>query len=190
MSEFFGYQLTQFVMISPEVFQDLHQRYWQGMWPWLSIFIVGNSVVFLKRHQRFTFFYLSVCWLFIALIYFKNYLNEIHTFAYIMMALFIVQAIAMTVSKVIDHTPFTSQQRGMIPPSIKRIGLLVFLISAVLPFSLFLENSTGTLLLFGWGADQTAFGTIGLIVYFCDKKRQLTLTIIPLLWLGFSTLFL
>ena len=72
----------------------------------------------------------------------------------------------------------------------KHTGLLMFIVSAVLPFSLFLENTKGTLLLFGWGAEQTALGTIGLILYFSTNKIQVLLTIIPLLWLVFSVLFL
>jgi len=66
----------------------------------------------------------------------------------------------------------------------------MFLLSAVLPFSLFLENPKGALLLFGWGAEQTALGTIGLLLYFSTNKTQFFLTIIPLLWLVFFILFL
>ena len=189
MAEFFNYNLTQFLMVSPEVFQDLHQRYWNDFWPWLSVFIVGNGVVFLKNCQRLIFVYVSACWLFIALVYFKHYLNEIHTYAYLMMALFIAQAIAMIIFNVILFKP-SNVHSNHLPRLIKHTGLLVFIVSAVLPFSLFLENSKGTLLLFGWGAEQTALGTIGLIFYFSTNKTQILLTIIPLLWLVFSVLFL
>ena len=189
MIELFNYSLTQFLMVSPEVFQDLHQRYWRDFWPWLSVFIVCNSVVFLKNHQRLTFLYVSTCWLFIALVYFKHYLNEVHTFAYLMMALFIIQAIAIIVLKVILIKPL-NQDTNYFSRLIKSAGLLMFLVSAVLPFSLFLVNSKGTLLLFGWGAEQTALGTIGLILYFNTNKTQVLLTIIPLSWLAFSVLFL
>ena len=176
-------------MVSPEVFQDLHQRYWRDFWPWLSVFIVCNGVVFLKNHQRMIFLYVSACWLFIALVYFKHYLNEIHTYACLMMALFIIQAIAMVVFNVILHKP-RNEHTNRLPQLIKPAGLVMFMVSAVLPFSLFLENSKGTLLLFGWGAEQTALGTIGLILYFSTNKTQILLTIIPLLWLVFSVLFL
>ena len=189
MSELFNYSLTQFLMVSPEVFQDLHQRYWSDFWPWLSVFIVCNAVVFLKNQQRLIFLYVSVCWLFIALVYFNHYLNEIHTYASLMMALFIVQAIAMIVFKVILLKPH-NEHSNHLPRLIKAAGLLVFIVSAVLPFSLFLENTKGVLLLFGWGAEQTALGTIGLILYFSTHKTQVLLTIIPLLWLVFSVLFL
>ena len=189
MAEFFNYNLTQFLMVSPEVFQDLHQRYWRDFWPWLSVFIVCNSVVFLKNHQRLTFLDVSTCWLFIALVYFKHYLNEIHTYACLMMVLFIIQAIAMIIFKVIMFKPH-NEQTNQSPRLIKPAGLVMFMVSAVLPFSLFLENSKGTLLLFGWGAEQTALGTIGLILYFSTNKSQILLTIIPLLWLVFSVLFL
>lgn len=189
MTELFNYSLTQFLMVSPDVFQDLHQRYWHDFWPWLSVFIVCNSVVFFKNHQRLIFLYVSTCWLFIALVYFKHYLNEVHTFAYLMMALFIIQAIAMIVLNVILLKPL-NEQSNQLSRFMKTVGLLMFLVSAVLPFSLFLENSKGTLLLFGWGAEQTALGTIGLILYFSSNKTQVLLTIIPLLWLVFSVLFL
>ena len=189
MTEFFNYNLTQFVMVSPEVFQDLHQRYWRDFWPCLSTFIVCNGVVFFKKYQRLIFLYVSICWLFIALVYFKHYLNEIHTFAYLMMALFIVQSIAMTVCKVVLSKPL-NEHASHLPRLIKQAGLLMFLVSAVLPFSLFLENSKGVLLLFGWGAEQTALGTIGLILYFSTNKTQILLTVIPLLWLTFFVLFL
>ena len=189
MAEFFNYNLTQFLMVSPEVFQDLHQRYWHDFWPWLSVFIVCNAVVFLKNHQRLIFLYVSICWLFLALVYFKHYLNELHTYAHLMMALFIIQAIAMIVFKVILPKPL-NEHSSHLSQLIKPAGLLMFIVSAVLPFSLFVENSKGTLLLFGWGAEQTALGTIGLILYFSTHKTQILLTIIPLLWLAFSVLFL
>ena len=189
MAEFFNYSFAQFVMVSPEVFQDLHQRYWRDFWPWLSLFIVCNGVIFLKNHQRLIFAYVSTCWLFIALVYFDQYLSEIHTFTTLMVALFIIQAIAMTIFKVILQKPL-NEQTDNLTKGIRSLGLLIFLVSAVIPFSLFLENSKGTLLLFGWGAEQTALGTIGLILYLSSNKTQILLTIIPVIWLIFFVLFL
>jgi len=190
VNELFGYSLTQFIMVSPEVFQDLHWRYWQALWPWFCVFILCNGLVFFKQYCRLFFCYVSLSWLFIAWVYFKQYLSEVHTFAFIIAALFILQAAALALVKVVYFKPFVLDESIKIRRVIRRAGLLIYGMSALAPLSLILENSKGTLLLFGWGAEQTALGTIGLIVYSYNQKRDLLLVIIPLLWLSFYTLFL
>ena len=185
MSELFGYSLSQFIMVSPEVFQDLHQRYWHALWPWLSILVLCNGLIFLKKYRHLIFVYTSLCWLLIAFVYFNHYFREVHTLAWVMAGLFVLQSVLLFVLKVLYLKPFADNKYFF-----NWLGLIIYCAAAFVPFSLLLENSKGTVLLFGWGVEQTAAGTIGLIVYCYNKKRDLLLAIIPLFWLGFYMFFL
>ena len=180
---FDGYNLTQFIMISPEVFQDLHQRYWAENFFWFIAFFLLNIVIIFRKNERLIFSYVAFCWLYIAIIYFKKYLSEVHTFAFVMSVLFVIEAIAIIVCKVIYSKKKIKQITKHQRKTFKAFGLLIFIASATLPISYFSDNSKGVLLLFGWGSVQTAIGTIGITLYLWSKKRDVLLLIIPILWL-------
>ena len=190
MLALFAYDLNQFVMMSAEVSQDLHQRYWQDFWPWLSVFLLCNCLVLFRKYPKVIFGYVSMSWLFLGLVYFRLYFSEVHTFADWIMTLFIIQALALFVFKVLfSQAPANHLTTKTFKP-VKSLGLLIFICSAFLPVSMLLENSKNTILLFGWGAEQTAIGTIGLVMFFHHQRKELLLTLIPLLWLCFYFLFM
>lgn len=190
MLDLLAYSPSQFIMISPEVLQDLHARYFDDFWPWLLVFVAFNGLVLFKQYQRITFFYLALSWLFIASFYFSNYLAEVHTFASFMTGLFAVQAVLLIILKPVPARLQIANRPVNIPQPVRHLGLIIYIISAAIPFSLLLQNSKGVVLLFGWGAEQTALGTIGLTIYCLKHKRELLLLIVPILWLCFYAVFL
>ncbi len=181
-----GYELQQFVMVSAEVWQDLHERYSGSLWPWQLVFLLLNALVLLRSKQRLFFVYIAACWLFLGAIYFMQYVSQVHTFAFMMGAMFIAQGIALLVFKVLMTSPVEVDRPGWI----KACGYLVFGIAAYVPYSYLLERSQSSFLLFGWGAEQTALGTLALLIIGLRRKIEGVLAVIPVLWLVISAVAL
>lgn len=181
-----GYELQQFVMVSAEVWQDLHERYSGSLWPWQLVFLLLNALVLLRSRQRLFFVYIAACWLFLGVHYFMQYVSQVHTFAFLMGATFIAQGIALLVFKVLMTSPVEID----IPGWIKGCGYLVFGIAAYVPYSYLLEHSQSSFLLFGWGAEQTAAGTLALVVISMRRKAEGVLMVLPVLWLFVSAVAL
>lgn len=142
-------ELQQFVMVSPEVWQDLHWRYTQWLWPWWLVFVLCNTLVLLKSKRKLFFSYVALCWIFLGIIYFIRYVHEVHTFAIAMGCGFICQGIALFYLKVMRTLPEHQENYH----GLRSIALIIYGVTALVPLSYMLENSKETILLFGWGAE-------------------------------------
>ncbi len=181
-----GYDLQQLVMVSAEVWQDLHARYSQALWPWQPVFVLFNALVLVKSKRRLFSLYVAVCWVILGAYYFLQYVSQVHTFAYLMGAAFIVQGFGLLVFKVVMATPKEIDK----PDWINGCGYLVFGITALVPYSYLTANSQASFMLFGWGAEQTAIGTLALLMISLRRKVESSLVIIPVSWLVFSVVAL
>lgn len=186
-----GYELQQFVMVSPEVWQDLHLRYTESLWPWWLGFPLLNLLVLPESQRRLFFTYVASCWVFLGVYYFMHFIDQVHTFAFVMGGVFIFQGLALLYVKVLRPQPVYQQaehQQSYL--WLRRITLCVYGVSAFVPLSYVLQNSEESILLFGYGAEQTALGTVALVVYTLRGKIELLLVCIPLVWIGFYLLAL
>ncbi len=176
-------------------------RYLEFLWPWTLLLFVFNLSLFIKKLQVVFFIYVSLSWMLLALVYFLVFFSEVHTQAYLICAACLVQGVLILCLKVI----FSSSQllpslgitrdRSDIDASLVRkcivpVGYVAYLFCATLPFSYFVPKTSELVLLFGWGIDQTALGSIALILVFYRKIWDLVLAVIPLVWLAFSAFFL
>ena len=191
-----GYELQQFVMVSTEVWQDLHLRYVESLWPWWPGFLLLNSLILLKTQQSLFFTYVASCWVFLGVYYFMHTIDQVHTFAFVMGGVFILQGLAVLYFKVLrpqlEFQQEEYQQAGYHDSYlwVRRIALCLYGITAFVPFSYVLQNSKESILLFGYGAEQTALGSIALVVFTLRSKIELLLVCIPLAWIGFHLLAL
>jgi hypothetical protein len=160
-------------MISPEVIQDLNLRYSTSLSPWYFLLMISNLLIFFKLKKVF-WIYCSLLWSFISVYYFHFFLSEIHTYAFIWTVLFFVQALLVFFLK------------GSTTDSFNKMAIALYLFFVLIPFSLFLEDSKESILLFGWGPLQTAIGTIVLLKMSKMKLKDYSLVIIPTLWVFFE----
>ncbi len=181
-----GNELQQLVMVSSEVWQDLHWRYTKELWPWLLMFIVCNCLVLFKSKQVLFFTYVALCWIFLGVFYFIHTVQQVHTFAIWMGSAFIFQGLALFYLKVLRVQPAKNEYY----PRLKRFALSLYGVTALVPFSYLLENSAQSFLLFGWGAEQTSVGTIALVFFSVRSKVEVLLVLLPLAWIGFYALAL
>lgn len=189
MPEFFAYELTQFIMISPEVWQDLHQRYFKMLWPWLMLLALANCLFFIEKYQRLFSCYIALSWLLLAFIYVRQFISEVHTADTLIMIMFILQASLILLLEIVFKERSNQSEKIKRFVLVRKVGILIYSLCAFIPFSFFAENTKETVLLFGWGAEQTAMGTIGWVLYRYHHKAALVVLFIPCLWLMF-TMFL
>lgn len=182
----FGYELQQFVMVSSEVWQDLHLRYTYALWPWWLVFFLLNGLVLLKNQRALFFGYVASCWVLLGVYYFMHYINQVHTFAFNMGAVFILQGLVLFYFKVLRSPPEENESYTRL----RRLALFVYGVTALVPLSYVLDNTKESILLFGWGAEQTALGTVALVLFTLRSKIELFLVFIPLVWIGFYVLAL
>lgn len=201
-----GYELQQFVMVSPEVWQDLHLRYVESLWPWWLVFLLLNLLVLLKSQRPLFFIYVACCWVFLGVYYFMHFIDQVHTFAFLMGGAFVFQGLAVLYIKSLRPRPELQQpelqqqeyqqlkdQQPESPESyrwLRRTALCVYGVSAFIPLSYVLLNTKESILLFGYGAEQTALGTVALVLFTLRSKIELLLVCIPLVWIGFYLLAL
>lgn len=181
-----GYELQQFVMVSPEVWQDLHLRYTQRLWPWWLLFLLLNALVLVKSRRILFFTYVVFCWVFLGVYYFMHYVQQVHTFAFAMACVFVVQGLALLYLKVLRPQPKDGNSYFWL----RHIALFFYGVTAFVPLSYVLENSKDSVLLFGWGAEQTSIGTMALVLFSIRSKVELLLICIPLAWISFYVLSL
>ncbi len=189
-----GYELQQFVMVSPEVWQDLHLRYAESLGPWWLGFVLLNLLALLKSQRPLAFIYVSLCWVFLGVYYFMSYVQQVHTFALAMGGVFIVQGLAVFYLKVLRRQSTDQlverKESGLSRVPVKEFALCIYGCTAFLPVSYLLDNTRESFLLFGYGAEQTALGTIALLVCTLRGRLELTLAFIPLGWIVFYLLAL
>lgn len=181
-----GYELQQFVMISPEVWQDLHWRYTHDYWPWFVMFFLLNALAMVERWQFLFFTYVAFSWCFLGVVFFMQYVDQVHTYATLMGIVSVCQGLVMFYLKVLRVKPV--QQVALNWP--RRCALMLFGVTALVPLSYVMENSEHSILLFGWGAEQTALGTVAVLIFSLQKKIELLLLPIPIILLVLYRLLL
>jgi len=172
-------------MISLEVLQDLNSRYFETLWPWCFVFVIFNFLIFWKPMTRFLWYYIALSWLFIGGAYFNVYFKEVHTYAHWIAGAFAFQAALMLFLYRKSVRPLEWRDQT----TQRKIGLILFLVSAFMPFSLFVPSTLHSLFVFGWGPIQTIFGTIGLLLYSYESKRDILTFLLPIPLFLFLTLF-
>ena len=172
-------ELQQFVMVSTEVWQDLHWRYSRWLWPWWLVFILCNGLVLAKSKQALFFTYVAFCWIFLGFVYFMRYVQEVHTFAIAVGTVFMFQGGALFYLKVLRPQSAVEQNTLII----RQLALVFYGVTALIPLSYAMAKSKESILLFGWGPEQTALGTVALVIYSLRNKVELLLVCVPLLWI-------
>ena len=177
MKEILSYRLNDFVMIHPDVLQEMYSRYQSQIFSMSLFFILFNlySVYGINKNNfLFTRLYISLSWIFVSLYFFLQYFNELHTMGPYFLALFIIEAFLLF---------WWTRGKEF---NLKSIGGSLLGIGYFVPFSYFLNKSQGHFLWFPLGIDSLCIVTIGLIFMGPKNKKEILVLLIPLLWLFYS----
>jgi len=178
MTNIFSYSLSDFSMVSTEVIADMYLRYLESIFPLPILFLVINifSVWLIFKKPSWVLIYLALGYVFIGLVFFPGFYNELNSSGKVFQALFLVQALLLAI-KGIKHLNKNKDFK------LYNIGFIVFVISMLVPFSFFLSKTKELLLVSGYGPDQIALSTLGLCVLLFNSKKDFLYLIVPVLWL-------
>lgn len=193
-----SYALADFIPFSRETLDAVQVRYSQVIWPsqlfWMvaNVFVLaacwrygrGRSRFTPRRFARVLAGVMIVAWSFVALAYVNPFLTPLTPGAPFVLFLFLAQAFLAAL--VLGHPgkpPLPGPDAGAVR-TWSALGL--FFLAAFVPLEIAWGAGLRQLLLFGWGADHTAVGTLGLALLCTRGWRRWMLLPIPLLWIGLS----
>ncbi len=170
-----SYQLGDFVMFSESVYLEIIKLYLNQIWPFhfvslgLSAFIL--YLLFRKVKRRWVFLITGGFWFFIGYFFYSQNLLSITWVAQYLAYICYLQGSLLILTAGIakadpSHHSVHSVQR--------HIGLLIFAMTAVFPFS-------WPPLVFGYGPLSTALGTIILLWMSLRKRSAFVLSLLPTL---------
>lgn len=186
-----SYALSDFLLFSSDVYARLFEIYNHSIWPFqiIALMISGFIGYALIRknisRSRWIFLVVSMFWMWTAFKFHYQQFQSINIAAKYFAALFFVQGVLLMALGFVGNG-FRSRHRG-VP---YKIGLGLFLYAAFVQaiFVLWTERIWSELLLFGWGPDATAVGTLGLILMFKNRIYGWLLFLAPLAWCCVSLL--
>ena len=188
ISTWLSYSFADLIMFSQESYQALISGYNQDIWPMqVLFFLLSIAILFFLFQKKEKFppkligMILVLCWIWCGQVYQWSYFQPINWLAKYFTLLFLVQAALIAITLLRGLIKF---DRRMGP--LRIIGLLMFIASAFLPLRLFVTGEWDQVLLFGWGAQSTAVGTLGLLLLCRFRPLQIFLYVIPALWLFIS----
>lgn len=176
------YNFSHFQMITLEVLIDLVDRFNDFIWPWQFVIICLTlfAIYQYKKRSKILWGVISLFWLFIAIFYHHSFFSEVHIIGDYFAFAFVLQALLLIVFKVLKTSVGHKNSKNF---------RILFFIMAFTPWSYFYPKTNGEILLFGWGADQTAIATVLILLSERMKTYEFTMLIVPILWLLFSFLF-
>lgn len=183
IAELGSYRIADFIPFSSKVYgallRDYNSSLWPGQWVWLAGSVL--AVIWIWRRPkgfRVVGIFLAAAWIWTGVDFFLGHLTQLMDQARYGGWIFIAQGmlclgLASGVFKV-------SIAPGW---SIRFIlGGALYLAAGFIPWGLLFGLSHGQLLLFGWGPEATALGTLGVLLMTQGSAWRWLLVIIPGLW--------
>jgi hypothetical protein len=189
MSEWWTYQLTDFLLFSPRTYYRLFELYNAAIWPAQIVALVLGALcaVLIWRAQphnaRIVWLLLALVWVWTAIAFQLDRYATINWVALYVAVAFLLEAFFMFLLVVRDR-PFENA------PSLAQYGgYAIILVALTYPL---IAVALGRPLIqaeaFGVAPDPTALATIGILL--AAQRTPWFALLIPLLWLIFSTLTL
>lgn len=180
-----SYRLPDFIPFSQDTYEAVLSHYNASIWPSQIVCLLAVCATLfciLRKAERSKFILgsvLGLVWLWTGWQFLANQLVPLLPQARIFVGLFVVQAVLL----LIGMSSFRFMQ---IQPTKTRcwwIGFTILVGSAVVPLQVVMGYPLSTVMLWGWGPDNTALGTLGLLLMTKGHMTRWTLAIIPILWL-------
>jgi hypothetical protein len=109
--------------------------------------------------SRIVFALTAGAWAWVGLVFHLQYFMPINWAARYSAGLFLVESLLLLIFAI---RPGLAKPYGSGPR--RTLGLAIFILSAFIPFELLWGQSLAQIMIFGWGPDRTAVGTIGLLL--------------------------
>lgn len=190
MKDLSTYRITDFVLFSKDTLLEIYEVYNLDWWPWqilwviLALCLLYFSISFSPIRSKISSAILSAAWAWSGSVFLLGQFQSINWTAQYFAYLFFAEAALIF----LFGTVFGKLQIGNATGFQRFFGLALFAASAFVPFEFFYGHPMTHVLAFGWGADRTALGTVGLLLCSNAKGLRWTLMIPSLLWCVFVLL--
>jgi hypothetical protein len=189
MSEWWTYDLTDFLLFSPRTYYRLFELYNEAIWPAhiAAAAIAIALVLSLRRNDsRAVAALLALVWLWIAIAFHLECYATINWAATYSAAAFALQALLLAWTGTIRGR--LDIQASTKPAS--RIGIVLLAVALVIQplVALLLGRSWTQAEIFGLAPDPTAVATLGILLL--AKRAHWHLLAVPILWCAFTGLTL
>jgi hypothetical protein len=164
MGEWSTYRIRDFLLFSKEILLEVYAAYNHDFWPWQLLWLALAFVIVGLLSSRFPYRSRIICGIVASGWYFSW--------------IFLAEAFLIFVSGVV----FTRLDLGTTSGPRRLLGMGLYLFAAFLPIELIFGLSPDQILIFGWGADRTALGTLGLLLTAGQGALKWFLMLIPLSW--------
>ena len=189
MSEWWTYNLSDFVLFAPQTYLRLMERYNQAVWPLqVAALILGAAIAVIvfytpARQERVITAVVSAAWIWIAWAFHLQHYATIHWAAPLFAALFAGEAALLIWTGVIRGRLVYRVESGLIPA----VGFGVFLFALVGQpvIAALLRQRWAQAEIFGTAPDPTVIGTMGLLLLAANRAFW-QLLIIPAIWCAIS----
>jgi hypothetical protein len=183
MSEWWTYELSDFLLFSPGTYYRLFELYNRDVWPaQILALALGVAIVALRRRGRAISAIVAGLWLWVAWAYLLERYDTINWAARYFAVAFVLQALLLVWSGVMRN------RLQLRPPAdaLGAAGLAIFL------FALVGQPLIGPVFgrewaqaeIFGLAPDPTVVGTLGLVV--AARQPLWALLVVPCIWCGIS----
>lgn len=189
MSEWWTYDLTDFLLFSPRTYYRLFELYNEAIWPAhiaAAAIAVALALSLRRNDGRFAAALLALVWLWTAVAFHLERYATINWAATYFAAAFALQALLLGWTGIVRgrldsqaSTDFTG-----------RTGLILFAVALVIQplVGLFLGRPWTQAEIFGLAPDPTAVATLAVLLL--SKRIHWHLLAIPIVWCGFTGLTL
>jgi hypothetical protein len=163
--EWSSYSIRDFVLFSKEILLEIMEAYNHDFWPWQVLWLGLTLVMLLlllfpsRARSRIVFALAAGAWAWVGIVFHLQYFLPINWAARYSAGLFLVEALLLAVA---------ATRPGIMDPDRpgprRKLGIAIFILAAWIPFELAWGQSFAQIMIFGWGPDRTALGTIGLLL--------------------------
>ncbi|WP_207912376.1 hypothetical protein [Pseudobacteriovorax antillogorgiicola] len=181
------YQLKDFMMVSVEVYEALHQAYLNENWPFQLIFLIVLAIqmAMIPRYRIPTLIVLSLVWIFLAWVYMAQTLGQVIWLGETLAWLCTAQALLILGSSILTKVDESDGTR----PSM-HLKALVFLIVSV-PWEALISGQWSLSQSYGLGVLSSVSASIAITwLTLKSGKTRLILLIIPFALLLFQCFLL
>lgn len=184
MNELGTYRITDFVLFSKETLFEVYDAYNQQWWP-LQIFWILLSFLILSFAKAPSLFrsrilsvILSAAFLWSGSAFLIGQFQSINWVAQYFAYLFFAEAaLIFLLGALLGKFEIGSANKFS-----RLFGLMLFALAAFVPFEIFFDHKLSPVLVFGFGADRTAVGTMGLLIASSAKWLKWILMAPCLIW--------
>lgn len=186
------YSIRDFILFSSEILLGLYQAYNQDIWPVQIVFMIFVLDAFalvlrkIKWSEKIFFVLLASAWFWTGLVFHQKYFVSINWSARYFSWYFVFEGVCIFLFGAVANQLKFDFRKGF--PL--WIGMICFGFSIFGPvlMNIVWGRNWNEILAFGWGPDQTALGTMGILLLLRGRFLWALLFLLALLWCVFAAI--